>query len=182
MRGALNMNKEGHIVYQMKENVGANPAISCIFCYDSFPLDDPSIKRCFSPLWALDYNRASSVPVRVGSVRRPWRDREARTAHLYPPNTLYWEDFRNGNPGMAGGGILFKGGEVAGLNRLILQGQYYAKFHDIEGKLGTLLTKISHLPEQFGDQCFSVVQGTMWDIFHTLLMSKPVESKIYDKY
>jgi len=173
------MNTVKPINYQIKEEGGVSPVITCIFCYNSFPLDYPSIKRCSTPLWILDYNWAASVPVRVGSARQPWRVREARTAHLYPPNTVYWEDFRTGNPAMAGGAFFFKGGERAGLDKLIPQGQYYAKFHDTEGKLGEILKKLFHLPEQFGDQCFRAAQASMWDVFHTLYMSRHLEKEDY---
>jgi hypothetical protein len=92
---------------------------------------------------------------------------------------LFWEDIRGPASKITGGFFFFKGGELAGLNKLIPQGQCYAKFHDTEGKLGDLLTRLFNLPGKFGDQCFPAVQSAMWEIFHTLLMSRHVENEDY---
>jgi len=164
-------------VYKIQEDQGISPAITCIICYDNYPAQERVVRRWSSPLWILDYTWCPSLPTRVGSVRRPWRFRKAGTGHLYPPNTFFWEDFRGGTPTGHGGFFFFKGGDLAGLDRLILQGQYYAKFHDTEGKLGDLLTRLFGLPGKFGDKCFSAIQASMWDIFHTLLMSRYVENE-----
>jgi len=173
------MGADNFKIHHIPEVKGANPVIACIICYDVYPSQEPVVKRWSSPLWILDYTWGACLPTRVGSVRRPWRVRGSQEAHLYPPNTYFWEDFRHGKPTLPGGAFLFKGGEIAGLDKLIPQGQCYVKFHDIEGKLGEILKKIFHLSEQFGEQAFPALQSAMWDVFHTLLMSKYVENEDY---
>lgn len=172
------MIKNNIVSHHIKEMPGVCPAITCTVCYDSHPWEN-TVKRWSSPLWVLDYTWNPSVPMRVGSVRRSWRGREAREVHLYPPDTLFWEDFRGPTLNITGGFFFFKGGELAGLDKLIPQGQSYAKFHDTEGKLGDLLTRLFGLSEKFGEKCFPAIQAAMWEIFHTLLMSRHVENEDY---
>lgn len=166
-------------VYEIEEHEDTGPSITCIACYDSYPLIHKSIKRWSCPIWILDYPWIQAIPVRVGHARRPWRIREARTAHLYPPNTVFWEDFTNAKPGISGVNVLFKGGQAAGLNKLIRKGQKYAKFQDADGKLGQILNNLAQLPEKFGDDCFSAVQSAMWGIFHLLLTARYLENEDY---
>ncbi len=162
------MSKKAFNIYNIKEVPGILPSITCILRVDSHPTHNFEIKRWASPLWILDYNRNLSVPVRVGSTRKPWRVREAQIAHMYPPNTPFWEDFREAHPGISGMAFFFQGGDQAGLRELIPPKQYYAKFHDVEGKLWGVLKRISFLPEQFGDSCFAALQSSLWDVIDML--------------
>jgi len=88
--------------------------------------------RITRPFWALDYARNHCGRTRVGSSQSPWRERLPGIAHLYPPNTAYWEDTRNVSV-MEASYIVFNGGDEAGLRRCIPKKQPYARISDPNG-------------------------------------------------
>jgi len=84
--------------------------------------------------WVLDYAFAPCGRYRLGEGNADWRVREARTAHLYAPGTVYWED-GEGAPGRHSGFFIFTGGDGAAL-RAWTRGAGYAEFTDPLGVLG----------------------------------------------
>lgn len=93
---------------------------------------DRAIIRVQHPFWILDCSRTPCGRVRVGSPRAPWRERPSAIAHLYPPNTPFWEDTRD-IVSMAGAHMIFSGGDEAGLQACIPKGQAYARISDPHG-------------------------------------------------
>ena len=65
--------------------------------------------------------------------------RPARTAHLYPPDTCYWEDTREEKGPRHNGYLLFTGGEHATLSDRVDPVSKHARFLDPEGVLGKLI-------------------------------------------
>jgi len=110
--------------------------------------------RLVNQLWVLDYSKNLVGWTRAGSPRAPWRPRTQHIAHLYPPLTPYWEDTtRDADPHLRSAHILFRGGEKAGLHRLIRPPYRYARFHDQGGMLQELLeqtARIGHARAQAG--------------------------------
>lgn len=90
--------------------------------------------RISRPCWALDYSRNHCGWTRVGSTQSPWQERLPGIAHLYPPDTAYWEDMRQVNV-MEAAYIVFHGGDEAGLRRCIPKNQSYARISDPNGLL-----------------------------------------------
>jgi AraC-like DNA-binding protein len=172
------MDKPNVVSYEVKDNPGALPAVTCTACYDCYPWEG-RLQQWSSPLWVLDYTWLRSVPIRVGSTRRPWRVRDGRVAHLYPPDTLFWEDFTGSPVTIAGGFFFFRGGELAGLDRLIRPGQYYAKFIDSTGMLGEVMSRLFSRATPLGRSCFAGLQSAMWDVFQALLTARHVHDEDY---
>lgn len=115
--------------------------------------------------------------VRVGSTSRKWCLRAAQVAHLYPPETIYWEKCRRHAEPAASAYIIFRDGEVSGLSPLIHPRARYGRFLDPEGKLGTLIETIARTGYQEGEKGFWKAQAPFCTIIDLLLNSTPVENE-----
>ncbi len=92
-------------------------------------------RRIIHPFWVLDYARSDCGLVRVGSPQAPWRRRTARTVHLYPPGTAYWEDASSARSPVLEAYAVFSGGEQAGLGKLVDRRTRFARLADPAGLL-----------------------------------------------
>ncbi|MBA4388381.1 MAG: hypothetical protein C0404_10395 [Verrucomicrobia bacterium] len=134
--------------------------------------------RIKHPVWVLDYAFHEAEQVRVGSAARQWQPRLARTAHLYPPDTIYWEDYpvcREATVQSAH--ITFFGGDVCGLPAVVHPRRRYGRFFDPEGKLGSLIEEIARIGHREGDRGFWKAQAVFCSIVDMLLESEPVEDE-----
>ena len=95
--------------------------------------------------WALDYLVGGSVRIWCGGV---WRERPVRTAHLYPPGTLYREDWSG--PTVRSAYLIFSG-ECAFLKKLTDNPYHYARIADPEGVLESLLRECAILAGKSGN-------------------------------
>ena len=130
------------------------------------------------PFWALDYSFHDIGAYRVASPGRRWRARLARTAHLYPPEMPYWEDYRGLRGSLAHSAyIIFLGGEAAGLDRLVPSRCGYARFLDPEGVLGELIEETARAGHRGGEDGFWPAQSVFCRIIGVLLASQPVEGE-----
>jgi AraC-like DNA-binding protein len=124
--------------------------------------------------WVVDYTANTAGRVRVASRASPWRPRLPKTLHLYPPDTLYWEDYPKGRKTRCDFSfVFFRGGEAAGLDRLIVARAGYARFLDPEGLAGPLLEELARIGQQSGDDGFWQAQATFYRLIDLLRKSAP---------
>ncbi len=136
--------------------------------------------RLKHPLWVIDYTFNKAGLSRVGSPGRRWRPRPPRSAHLYPPETVYWEEYpRHADPVSHSAFVIFSGGDVGGLNELIDEGPGYARFLDPERTLGTLLEDIARVGRTEGERGIWQAQSLFFSLLNLLHCSEPAEG--YDR-
>lgn len=137
-----------------------------------------AVNRGKRPLWILDYEFAPYGSYRVKTVSAPWNQRQSKTAHLYPPNTLYWEDTRHASGKRSSAWIVFTGGHRTGINRLV-QHRGYARFLDPEEKLGQTIRRCAEIGERLGDSGFWETQSMLCEMLHLLLNSRQTAGETY---
>jgi len=126
---------------------------------------------------AYAYNEHTMM--RVVSSKRPWQPRLARTVHLYPPNTFFWEDYRgNENPMYHTASITFFGAKVCGLQRLVHPRIKYARFLDPDGIAGKMFDDIARIGHEEGEDGFWKAQSILCSLLDLLQYSEPVEDEL----
>jgi AraC-like DNA-binding protein len=123
------------------------------------------------PFWTLDYTFTGSGKCKAGNSR-VWEERNARTAHLYPPNTVYWEHVEQESVRNSAW-FIFSGGEDAGLDKLIDPAYGFVEFLDPTGTIGGLLNRAATL--NFTDEvgAFFKTQVALFQLIELLLKSVP---------
>jgi AraC-like DNA-binding protein len=130
------------------------------------------------PAWVVDYVLNTAGRFRVGSRSRPWRARLPRTLHLYPPNTVYWEDYPRGGKTLCEFAfVVLRGGEAAGLDKLVHPRAGYARFLDPEGLAGPLLEEIARIGQEHGEGGFWQAQAVLCRLIDLLRKSEPTEDE-----
>ncbi len=135
--------------------------------------------------WVVDYSRCPGHVARVGSPASPWRPRAAWVAHLYPPQTLYWEDTRAVEE-MRGAYFIFSGGEAAKLAELLPPGEPYASFHDPLHRVDNCLELAARSGRERGERGFWIAQAALCqliDLLHEscLIDYPPADRLIQDR-
>jgi AraC-like DNA-binding protein len=124
--------------------------------------------RIIRALWVLDYARSDCGLARVGSPRSRWWPRTARIAHLYPPDTPYWEDTTTVRGLAREGWAIFAGGDEAGLRRLLEPGQRFARIADPAGQLDACLHDMALAGQTLGEAGFWRAQSALAAAFDLL--------------
>jgi AraC-like DNA-binding protein len=138
------------------------------------------------PVWALDYSLTACGRVRIGSARALWLARPPRVAHLYAPQTRYWENMPGAPLPCESAYITFTGGEAAGLAAVLDNGA--ARLVDPSGQLGDLLCRAARIGSEQGSAGFWPAQGLLCAIIdlvrrstvnadRTRLVGNPVETR-----
>jgi AraC-like DNA-binding protein len=128
--------------------------------------------------WVLDYVVNTAGRVRVASRDRPWRARLPGTLHLYPPGTIYWEDYPGDSMALTDFAfVFFWGGEAAGLDQLINLRVGYARFLDPEGLAWSLLEAIVRIGQQSGEAGFWQAQAALCQLIDLLRKSEPEDGE-----
>lgn len=163
--------------FMWSERSGGIPALGSASEYCGEHVNHIGRYRC--GLWVLDYAFAPHGSVRVGSTRRPWCVRPARTAHLYPPDTRYWEDTREERGPRHNGYLLFTGGEHATLADRVDPASKHARFLDPEGVLGKLIESAARSGADSGEAGFWEAQSALCRALHLLVNAERVDAGIY---
>lgn len=130
--------------------------------------------------WVLDYSFNALGLYRVQSPSRPWQPRRPSEAHLYPPNTCYWEEAQDPRQTeFHCAYLLFTGGAQCGLAALITGGRGYARFLDTSGRLGEFLRQIAALGARRGEAGFWPAQSRFGETLELLRTATPVEKETY---
>lgn len=163
--------------FMWSERAGGIPALRSAYEYCGEHVNP--IGRYHCRLWVLDYAFSSHGSVRVGSTRRPWRVRPARTAHLYPPDTVYWEDTREERGPRHSGYLLFAGGEYTALAERVDSASRHARFLDPEGVLGRLIESAARWGADSGEAGFWEAQAALCRALHRLVNAERVDAGTY---
>ncbi|HEX2950112.1 MAG TPA: AraC family transcriptional regulator [Armatimonadota bacterium] len=136
-------------------------------------------RRCMNNFWVLDYVISGQSSYRM-SPSLPWQERLPHTAHLYPPQTPYWEHVP-AQPGLnfETAHLLFTGGECAGLHSFITPNTHYAEFLDTDLQLMGLLHDIARIGQQYGNDGFWLAQSTFHKLLHILQQSTSLQHGKY---
>ena len=168
--------ESGSLGYTWKQNTRARPAL--VTAWHAIRRLSGSCIKWKYPVWVVDYSFSELERVRVASATRPWRPRLARTLHLYPPETVFWEDYPVRTTALSDCAyILFLGGEAAGLADLVHPRARYGRFLDPEGILGPLMLEIARIGHEEGEHGFWQAQATFCTLIDRLHRSEPVEQE-----
>jgi AraC-like DNA-binding protein len=139
----------------------------------------PTIRIQLRPeQWVLDYAFEAAGLFRAGPRPGDWQPRRARTAHLYPPGTPYWEDGRQARRFHAGF-ILFNAGEAAGLTRFLNSPARFCEFYDPTGQLGQSMMTTARIGRDAGEDGFWQAQAGLFNILDCLHCSRPLHDEVW---
>jgi AraC-like DNA-binding protein len=161
----------GHSWYGLSK--GLTPALLCAMHMVRFYA---GCHRYRHQGWVVDYAVNTAGRFRVASRSRPWHPRLPRTLHLYPPGTLYWEDYPKGGKTLCEFSfVVFQGGEAAGLDKLIDPRAGYARFRNLESLAGPLLEDIAQIGQKSGADGFWQAQAELCKLIDLMLKSEPTK-------
>jgi len=129
--------------------------------------------------WVFDYSISHYGRYKVGKRSCVWRERLPRIGHLYPPHVPYTEDKRKAPRPIKEAWVIFTGGELVGLHRLIPKKYLYARFSDPEGICQPLIQKAARIGMEEGNAGFWKAQAVLCEIISLLISSRHVENESY---
>ncbi|MFH1970657.1 MAG: AraC family transcriptional regulator [Verrucomicrobiota bacterium] len=129
--------------------------------------------------WVFDYSISDYGRYKVGKRSHVWQERLPRVGHLYPPRVPYTEDLRKAPRPIEDAWVIFTGGELAGLQKLIPKGYLYARFIDPEGLCLPLLQKAVRIGKDEGNAGFWKAQAVLCEIIGLLTSSKHIKNESY---
>jgi len=135
--------------------------------------------RHSNPFWVLDYSLSDLGLFRVGRRANPWRSHPAGEALLYPPRTPYWEDMRAIKPPIRNAWLMFRGGALAGLDRLVPRAAGYARFLDPDERLARLIEQAAEAGQRDGAEGFWQATGFFYEALDLLRHSAPIAADTY---
>ncbi len=135
--------------------------------------------RIICPLWILDYEFADYGKYRVKTANAPWQKRHGLTAHLYPPNTPFWEDTRGTAGRRRSAWIVFSASAHSDIENLIRKSGY-ARFVDPEKRLGNNLMRCVQIGEQCGEQGFWEAQSILCSMLNMLVNAQAADGETYE--
>lgn len=148
--------------------------------YDRIEVSAHAPERFKHPVWVIDYAFRANGHYRVASPASPWLPRMPNTLHLYPPETVYWEDRSAAEDKLIENAYLkFGGGEAASLDNLIRPPARYARFLDPDGIAGKLMLEIIDIEERQGNQGFWRAQSVLCLLIAWLQESEWVEGEAF---
>lgn len=137
------------------------------------------LSKIVNDYWVFDYSISDYGRYKVGKRSRVWRERPARIGHLYPPHVPYTEDLRKAPKPIEDAWVIFTGGELVGLHKLIPKNYLYARFIDPEGLCHPLLQKAARIGKEEGNAGFWKAQAVLCELIGLLIASRHVEHESY---
>ena len=119
------------------------------------------------PFWVLDYSFEAAKDYKVEAPISKWQRRTDNTIHLYPANCLYWEKKRLHRIRHSVY-ILFRHGELAGLNELINPDYNYMEIYDPKQQISRHLIEIAEIGYQTQERGFWRAQTLLFKIISIL--------------
>jgi AraC-like DNA-binding protein len=126
------------------------------------------IKTLTHPFWVLDYSVDNCGLCRVGKKTAPWHKRVKGCAHLYAPETSYWEDYTSAPLPISSSFITFYGGENLDLIKHVNNGSGFGCFIDKTGRLGDLLSAAALEAAAGGEKSYWLVMAKFYEIINML--------------
>ena len=123
------------------------------------------------PFWILDYSFEASVNYKVKAPLGKWLKREANILHLYPPDCIFWETKRFPSKRHSAY-ILFKNGELCGLDKLIDPNYNYLMISDPKLQLSQYLVEIAEIGYKYQEDGFWQAQTLLFEIISILHQCK----------
>lgn len=160
---------------------GGNKEISpcLIAASDTSGLFVQTINHCIHNQWSLDYAHIRYGSIRVGTNSAEWKVRKPNTAHLYPPDTNYWEDTTKEKGTRRSSWVMFENGWEAGLEQVIPAEAHYARFEDPEGLLGDLIVEAARIGDSQGRDGFWEAQAVFCRVIHLMLHAEHIDKEVY---
>lgn len=165
--------RSGFVSFHWKERAAIRPAL--VMAADFRGNHVPSVSACLHPYWVLDYAFARHGAFRVRNRREQWRTRTARSAHLYPPYTRYWEDTRTCTGQRHSAWLIFMGGAEAGVGA----SHDFTRFQDPEGLLGKKICEAAHIGHAQGENGFWNAQSVLCQVIQSLTRAERMEKGTY---
>jgi AraC-like DNA-binding protein len=119
------------------------------------------------PFWILDYSFDFSIDYKVKAPLGKYQKREAYTLHLYPANCTFFETNRSTQK-QHSTYILFKHGELAGLDKLIDPNYNYLSIPDPKHQISKYLVEIAEIGYKYHEQGFWQAQTLLFKIISLL--------------
>jgi AraC-like DNA-binding protein len=142
---------------------------------DNRPLHALQIKL---PFWVLDCSLKHVTDYKVHAPQGKWRERAINTLHLYPADCLFWEKKRSHKTRHCTG-VLFKHGELAGLNKLIDPDYNYMRILDPKQKIIRYLIEIAEIGHQNQERGFWDAQILLFKIISLLHHCEPQDEATF---
>lgn len=130
--------------------------------------------RISYPCWVLDYEYHSSTYCRVEGY--PWRLRQGRTVHLYPPGTVYWEKPRPEVEWTHSAWFLFTGRLEEFLGRFVGR-EGYAVFDDPNRLVGRELRRAAQAARKWGRAAYWFVHAALANCLGYLATARHVQEQ-----
>jgi AraC-like DNA-binding protein len=128
-------------------------------------------KQLSNPFWVLDYSLTEAGKVKAGNKTAAWQERPANIAHLYPPNTPYWENTSCDSEKVCSSYIIFIGGEHTGLSNYTDNSTRFARFSDPDKILAEMLLQSSEIGLKKKAESFFECQSIFFKIIGLLRKS-----------
>ncbi len=128
--------------------------------------------------WVIDYCFHAGEDYRVGD-RGPWLPRRAQTAHLYPPDTQYWERVVGKPLVRKSAAMLFGLSSPQIMTPIIHPAHGYAEFEDPTQALGALLHQVAEVGHLRGAGGYWAAQGVLCRVLDLLFTSTPLTSPVF---
>jgi AraC-like DNA-binding protein len=126
--------------------------------------------------WVIEHAINTSGRMRVAARHHPWHPRKLGTLYLYPPGTVYWEEYSGDRKARCEFAfVLFLGGEAAGLDSLIPPRVGYARFQDPDGLAAARLEEMVRIGQERGDAGIWQAQAALCGLIGLLHQSQPAE-------
>lgn len=125
--------------------------------------------------WVLDYAFDHGCLVKVGSARNAWERRSPNIAHLYMPETPYWEDTRASEAATHSAFICFHLDNHEVLSPITDNPKRYSRVLDPERILVARMLRIVDVGMNEGDAAYFDAQAALCEIINLLLHAKRID-------
>ncbi len=163
--------------YRWKTRPGRKPALLSATTVVA-PVEHRLV-RLQPPYWVLDYEFSAFGKYRVGRRSDSWHPRRPHTAHLYPPQTILWEDTRKSESRRNSAWVMFADAAPSDLTRLIPRPRAYAEFLDSQDRLGHLMRRAAEIGRTRGEQGFWAAQAILCEMLDLLASARATAGETY---
>ena len=162
------------IHHAWKASVGVSPRIVSITTVRG--PHTGTLSRIFGHHWIFDYEWEPYGRIGTGGPDPAWRDRPARTMHLYPASTAFWEDVR-GATGQRDSAWIFFDDDARTLAPLLHPRLHYRRIEDPTGQLGDWFHELSDLGQIRGNSAAWHANAILFRLIDATLNAQVVDDQ-----